>query len=158
MKGSLLTKEINYKNNESSQNGTALIIKGRFVEKGKDQERCRSKSKTRRSLKDIEYYHCGKKGHLKKNCGSFKKENDKGKDKRKKKAEGESSVKIKEVNALSGDNGSKEGDIFLTSSVEPSNLVITNEISVNTDSRASFHVTPHRQWFTSYDAKRTGRV
>ena len=26
------------------------------------------------------------------------------------------------------------------------------------DSGASFHVTPHREWFTNYDAKRTGQV
>ena len=26
------------------------------------------------------------------------------------------------------------------------------------DSQASFHVTPHCKWFTSYDAKRTGQV
>ena len=26
------------------------------------------------------------------------------------------------------------------------------------DSGASFHVTPHREWFTNYDAKRTSRV
>ena len=37
----------------------------------------------------------------------------------------------------------------------------TNDLAVQDwimDSRASFHVTPHREWLTSYDAKRTGRV
>ena len=100
------------------------------MEKGKAQERSRSKSKTRCNLKDIECYHCGKKGHLKKNCRLIKKEHDKGKDKGKNKAKGESNVKIKEVNTLSGDSGSEGKDIFLTSSVEPSALVTTNDIFV----------------------------
>ena len=26
------------------------------------------------------------------------------------------------------------------------------------DSGASFHVTPHKEWFTTYDASRKGRV
>ena len=56
----------------------------------------------------------------------------------------ESSVKIEEINALSGDN--EEGDILLKSRLELSYLVTTNDIAVQDwimDSRASFHVTPH---------------
>ena len=60
---------------------------------------------------------------------------------------------------MSGD--SEEGDILLNLGMELSQLVIANDIVVQDwimDSRASFHVTPHRQWFTSYDAKTIGRV
>ena len=68
-------------------------------------------------------------------------------------------MKIEEINALSGD--SEEGDILLNSSLELSQFVTTNDIAVQDwimDSRASLNVTPCFQWFTSYDAKRIGRV
>ena len=71
----------------------------------------------------------------------------------------EPSVKAKEINALSRDN--EEGRILLNLGLELSQLVTTNDNAVQDwimDSGASFHVTPHCQWFTSYDAKRIGRV
>ena len=98
---------------------------------------------------------------MKKNCRLFKKENKKDK-KGNKKAEGESNnIKIKEVNALSGDSGIQEGDILRTSNKEMATLVTTNDITVQDlimELGASFHVTPHHGWFTKYDAKRMGRV
>ena len=59
------------------------------------------------------------------------------------------------------DGDSEEGAILLNSGLESSQLVTTDDLAVQDwimDSGASFHVTPHREWFTSYDAKRTGRV
>ena len=58
-------------------------------------------------------------------------------------------------------NGSEEGGILFVSKVKPSVLVSTSDITVQDwimDSGASFHVTPHCEWFTRYDAKRTRRV
>ena len=57
------------------------------------------------------------------------------------------------------DGDSEEGEILLNLGLESSQLVTTDDLVVQDwimDSRASFHVTPHREWFTSYDAKRTG--
>ena len=96
-------------------------------------------------MKDLERYHCGKKGHLRKNYRSFKKENKKCK-KGKKKVGEESNGKKDKVNTISEDSGSEEGDILFTSKVEPSVLVATCNIIVQDwimDSEASFHVTPH---------------
>ena len=69
---------------------------------------------------------------------------------------GKSSVKIEEINAMSED---EDGDILLNSGLEYSQLVTTVDQNVQDwvmDSGASFHVTPHREWFTNYDAKRIG--
>ena len=69
-----------------------------------------------------------------------------------------SSVKIEEINAVSED---EDGDILLNSSLEQSQLVTTIDQNVQDwvmDLGESFHVTPHREWFTNYDAKRTSRV
>ena len=88
MTSSLLKKEINKKNNDSARGGgdIALTIRGR--DKGKEKVRePRSKRKIRRSVKDLECYHFGKKGHLRKNCRSFKKENEKDRKGKKKQRE-----------------------------------------------------------------------
>ena len=55
----------------------------------------------------------------------------------------------------------EDGDILLNLGLEKSQLVTIVDQNVQDwvmDSGASFHVTPHREWFTNYDAKRTGRV
>ena len=90
----LLMEEINKKNNDSARGdgGNVLTVRGRDKGKEKVQEP-RSKSKTHRSVKDLECFDCEKE-HLRKNCKSFKKENKKYQ-KGKKKAEGESSGKRK---------------------------------------------------------------
>ena len=79
-------------------------------------------------MKDIECYHFGKKGHMKKNCRLFKKQNEKDK-KGKKKAKGESNGK-EEVNTMRDDSGSEEGDVLFTSKVKLSVLVATNDTTV----------------------------
>ena len=64
---------------------------------------------------------------MKKNCRSFKKENEKDK-KGKKKAKGESNGK-EEVNTIRDDSGSEEGDILFTSKVKLLVLAATNDIT-----------------------------
>ena len=71
---------------------------------------------------------------------------------------GKSNVKIEEINAIIED---EDGDILFNSSLEKSQLVTTADQNVQDwvkDSRVSFQVTPHREWFTNYDAKRTSQV
>ena len=106
--------------------------------------------------KTWECQYCHKKGHLKKK--------NKGKDNAKSKGDGHgrqssclsSSLEIEEINATFD---------------EPSLLVlddVTTHVGVNMvfspshtwllDSSASFHVTPHREWFTCHEAKALAKV
>ena len=68
-------------------------------------------------------------------------------------------MKIEEINAVSED--SEDGDVLLTSSLDGAHLVVIDDLVMHDwilDSRASFHVTPHKEWFTTYDASCKGRV
>ena len=113
----------------------------------------------------MECYHCGKQGHLKRDCQLFKQE--KGKEKAKE-DKPKSTVQIEEINAVSEDevgdivvNSDDDGEILFNSGLESAQLATTDDIMLHDwilDSGASFHVTPHREWFTTYDAKRSGRV
>ena len=67
-------------------------------------------------------------------------------------------MKIEEINIV---NEEEDGDVLFTSSFDSAHMVATNDLiehALIIDSGASFHVTPHRDWFTNYDAKRIGRV
>lgn len=82
VESSLLTEEVNTKNLDNTHGSTTLVVRGRSKDKKKGESRGKSRSKSRgRNVKDLEYYHCGKKGHLKRNCRQYKQE--KGKEKAK---------------------------------------------------------------------------
>ena len=61
-------------------------------------------------------------------------------------------MKIEEINSVSE---VEEGDILFTSSLDNAYLVAMDDFVKHDwiiDSGTSFHVTPHKEWFTSYDA------
>ena len=54
-----------------------------------------------------------------------------------------------------------DGDNCFTSSMDLAFLVATNDSALQDwvlDSGASFHVTPHREWFVTFDATCKGHV
>ena len=120
VEASLLIKEVNIKNSHKGKE-EALVVRGRQP-KGKKEKRVQSRSKSRsghdrQSNYDIECYHWGKTGHMKRECSKWKQEKGKGKtsdSKDKKKG-----VKIEEVkvmhNSEDGDGDKTSGDIFYTS-------------------------------------------
>ena len=55
----------------------------------------------------------------------------------------------------------EDGDILLTSSLGSAQLVTTNDLVMHDqilDSGVSFHVTPYKEQFTTYDASCKGQV
>ena len=81
VESNLLSEEVNRKNLDSSRGSNAVVVRGRSNDTRKSSERGKSCSKSRgQNYKDVECYHCHKKGHLKKNCRIWKKE--KGKEKK----------------------------------------------------------------------------
>ena len=55
----------------------------------------------------------------------------------------------------------EDGEILLISTLDSAQLVATDDLIMHDwilDSGASFHVTPHKEWFSTYDASRKGKV
>ena len=73
VESSLLTKEVNKKNLDSTQGANALCVRGKSKERGKSNDKVKGHS-------NIECYHCHKKGHMKKDYHLWKIE--KGNDKK----------------------------------------------------------------------------
>ena len=101
------------------------------------REKSRSKSKSR--YKNLECHFCHKIGHIQKYCFKWKKEN---KDKKGKQRENDHDDDDRVTTAT-------DGDLVLLRDFESVNLVFDESMWI-IDSGTTLHVTPRKEFFTSY--------
>jgi hypothetical protein len=150
---SLMNEELRRKSIAENQGGEALALadRGRRMDRGRQgRSRSRGRSKSRRGR--IICFHCGKPGHMKKECRFWKKGQ---KDQR------PSSTNHKSSSTNEGETTvvATDGDVLFTVSVEDA-CVYTSSSSFDwiLDSGASHHVTPCKDSFVSYNPGDYGRV
>jgi hypothetical protein len=138
---SLLSEEMRWKNMEG-QSTDALFARGCSQERNRSKSssgRSKSKGRSKSPRKFVKVcWRCGKEGHYKKQCRS-KVEKKKG----------------SEESPSTEENTSKEegGDVYLDSS-----STHADHEAWLVDSGASFHMTPHREWFCEYERYDGGNV
>jgi hypothetical protein len=139
---SLLSKEMRWKSMDS-HNTYALFVIGRTQDKNPSKtSRGRSKSTSRskspgKSLR--KYWKCGKTGHYKKYCKSKKVEKPKGSD---------------STSSTEEKTSTKEGgDVYL----ESTSTHVDYDVWL-IDLGASYHMNPHREWFSGYEKYDGGDV
>jgi hypothetical protein len=138
---SLLSEEMRWKNMEG-QSTYALFARGRSQERNRSKSlsgRSNSKGRSKSPINFVKVcWRCGKEGHYKKICRS-KVEKKKG----------------SEEAPSTEENTSKEegGDVYLDSS-----STHADHEAWLVDSGASFHMTPHREWFCEYERYDGGNV
>ena len=119
------------------QNGDALSVRGRSQNRNKNKVssgRYKSRGRSKSPGKFVKVcWKCGKEGHYKKECRSKAPEKGKGSD--------DAPFATEKTTSDEG------GDVYLASS---SNTHVGHE-SWLIDSGASFHFTPHREWFCEYE-------
>ncbi|MCO5566964.1 hypothetical protein L7F22_020647 [Adiantum nelumboides] len=171
VENSLLMEEVKCKNVEDTKSSTnAMHVRGRPRSRGNFERRDKSKSCSHsksRPGKCVECYYCHNKGHMKKNCYKFKRDKKKDSDDKRK---GKNASDDREANTLTSDKGKcivdseepkalthdSDGDICYARNLCPTLLVAMNssyEQDWIVDSGASFHVTPHKEWFSSYECR-----
>ncbi|KAE8658140.1 Retrovirus-related Pol polyprotein from transposon TNT 1-94 [Hibiscus syriacus] len=128
---------------ESSQ-ADSLYVKGnrdrgwKPEKAGSGKRNSRSKS---RDKKTIHCYKCKEAGHMKRDCPKLKKQTDE-------KRDGSS----KSVNVVEDDNSDcSEGDMLSISTTQLTDAWIL-------DSGCSYHITPNREWFSTYRPVNSGSV
>eukprot|EP00253_Pinus_taeda_P007299 PITA_07299 len=140
---SLLTVEMRWKNMES-HNGDALFVEGRSQNRNKNKSssgrsKSRGRSKSPRKHVKVVCSKCKKEEHYKRECKSKAPDKGKGSD---------DAPSAEEKTALD-----KGGDMCLASS----STHVDHEAWL-IDSGASFHFTPHREWFFEYEKYDGGDV
>jgi hypothetical protein len=146
----LMNEELRHKSITENQGGEALTLadRGRKIDRGPSRVfKVKRQIKIRRGR--LTCYHCGKPGHMKKECRIWKREQ---KDKKPAKTstntnEGETIVVV------------SENEVLFTVSMEDACLFVSNySIDWILDSGASHHVTPSKDNFVAYSSGDYGKV
>ena len=142
VKDSLLNEEARRKEKGESSYGVLVHEKQERQEKLERRERSQSRNShgfrgRSKSRKYIKCYHCNKVGHMRKECRIWKKE------------QYDMKNENKETNAIAA-----EGDIMIVTDDDCVSLA-TQDSNWVIDYGASFHVTSHSDFFTSYKTCKT---
>ncbi|RDY10991.1 hypothetical protein CR513_04408, partial [Mucuna pruriens] len=124
---------------------SVLVTENRGRSQKKEREKSRSKSKSR--YKNVECHYCHKTGHIQKHCFLRKKDNKGKNDKLKEKDHDDDD----RVTTATGD------DLVILRGFESINLVSNESMSI-INSSATLHVTPRKEFFTSYTSGDFGVV
>ena len=146
---SLMSKELQHKSISENQGGEALALSdgGRKIEHdGRWHSKSRGRSKSRNGR--IICHHCGKHGHIKKNCWIWKKAQ-----------KGQKEQKVTINNDEETILVASKGEVLITVSYEDTCLYDYNhDNDWILDSGASYHATPSRENFISDKSGNLGKV
>nr|AAV88069.1 hypothetical retrotransposon [Ipomoea batatas] len=135
VKSGILNEEARRRSQDTSTSQSDILVtddRGRNKQKGQ-RGRDKSRSKSRSRYKDIECHYCGKKSHIKKYSFKWKRE--------------------KKQDNKDGDTGNQVATVRADLLVACDDNVINvacHETTWIVDSGAAYHVTPRKEFFTSY--------
>ncbi|RDX88624.1 hypothetical protein CR513_29762, partial [Mucuna pruriens] len=138
VKGSVLNKEMRRKAQGSSSQSQVLVTEN----SGRSQKR--KDKKVESKYKNVECHYCHKTGHIQKHCFLWKKEN-KGKKGKSKEKDDDHDHDHDRVTTATGDG------LVILRDFESVNFVSDESMWI-IDSGATLHVTPRKEFFTSYTA------
>uniref|UniRef100_A0A2N9HLM6 Integrase catalytic domain-containing protein n=1 Tax=Fagus sylvatica TaxID=28930 RepID=A0A2N9HLM6_FAGSY len=145
VKDSLFNEETRRKD-MGKDDAQALVTENRGRSKGRNSKgrgKSRSQSQTKGKVK---YFYCDKEGHIKRNCKAWK--NKQKEETNQKKADDHNTTAV-----------SSDENVVVLSIGEDECCHVANPYDEWViDSAASYHVTPRREFFTSYKAENLGRV
>jgi hypothetical protein len=147
VKDNMLNEEARRKEQGISSHSKALVIERRGRSKSRkphkydhrDKSRGKSYSKT-----NIKCFHYSKPGHIRRDCKKFKKKWLKGKDEKRQDEKNTAAV-------------ASDGDVVFAFDEAYVNLACNESMWV-VDTATSFHITPHRDFFSSYTSGNFGWV
>ena len=140
VKSSVLNEEMRRKAHGTSSHSEVLFTENRGRSQKKEPERSKQNNRSKSRYKNVECHYCHKTGHIRRNCFLWKKEN---KDKKGKQKEKHHDNDDHVTSAICDD------DLIILPEHDSVNLVSDESMWI-IDSGATLHVTPRKEFFTSY--------
>nr|GEU67069.1 retrotransposon protein, putative, Ty1-copia subclass [Tanacetum cinerariifolium] len=145
VKSALLSKQ-KYDDDVEPESGKGLVARGQSSDRGESSDKNKkhqSQSRGKYSNKSCKY--CKKLGHIVSDCYKLK-------NKLEREGKGNNEKKPEKASEVAIAKGDYDGDVYLAIDTEKSR----DELIV--DSGYTFHMIPHRSWFTTYESFNGGNV